>query len=134
MEGEAFKSTQLAQREDGGAVLEHERHGGDVERSVNVDLSYLLENLHRIEWRKARVWNGTVFKYKKSKQARVIQAFLEFWVAGGLQECSCQCSQGLVLDRVDAQPTSMVGSVQDEFFRLGKHVLVQPGLDRAVYF
>ena len=41
-------------------------HGGDVERSVNVDLSDLLEKLHRIEWRKARVRNGTVFKYKKS--------------------------------------------------------------------
>ena len=51
-----------------------------------MDLSDLLEKLHRIEWRKARVWKGSVIFNMPLEEGLVVQVSNELGIHSSFQE------------------------------------------------
>ena len=60
------------------------------------------------------------------EQCILEQVLSEEGVGSSLEKRRDKACQGLVLDRVHAQATIVVGTVEDHLFWLGKHILVEP--------
>ena len=61
-----------------------------------------------------------------SVQLIVEQVLSEEGVGSSLEKRGDEACQSLVLDRVHAQATIVVGTVKDHLFWFGKHILVEP--------